>query len=422
MKTLIRLALVLASLTNCAAAPAQDGAVTATVAARQILVMLKDIPLRHYQPNAGYGAAYRADTPSARVIAAAEAVSRQFRLRLISHWPMPAIGVRCFLAEIAPGETAPEVAARLANDPRVESAQPVQVFRMLARNDTYYGLQSSAQALHLDRLHEIATGRRVRIAQVDTGVETSHPDLSGQLAEPVNLVEDSDYRAELHGTAVAGVMVARADNDAGVAGIAPGATLLPLRACWEEAGAAPEVLCTSFTLAKAIQYAISGRAQVLNLSLSGPDDRLLRRLIEQAAAQGMAVVAATDPLAPDGGFPARLPQAMAVGSAARALPAGAIRAPGERILTTTPNASWGFLSGSSFAAAHVSGIVALVLEVAPRMPPRELSALLRKHSPRDKAGNGVGVVNACELLAQVARKTGCACCAAVAAHDRKRAS
>ena len=345
----------------CMASP-QSEPVGTGGAANQILLMIRDMPARHYRPNAGYGADYTQDRASAQTLDTASAVASAYRIRLISDWAMPAIGVRCFVAEIPAGETAAEVSSRVSADPRVESAQPVQVFRTLGRSDSYSDnyapLQASVRQLHLDQLHRFSTGRRVRIAQVDTGVETSHPDLKGPLLAPVNLVEDHPYAPELHGTEVAGIIVARADNDKGIIGVAPGASLLPLRACWEGQPPDTGVLCTSFTLAKAIQYAIVQRVQVLNLSLSGPQDRLLERLIDKAVDEGMVVVAAVDPQQPAAGFPASMPRVIGAASAGSGLPANVIHAPGDRVLTTTPNASWGFASGNSFAAAHVSGIAA----------------------------------------------------------------
>src|SRR5207342_1389762 len=125
----------------------------------------------------------------------------------------------------------------------------------------------------------------------------------GQLSEAKNFVDGSRYGAESHGTGVAGIIAAKADNGIGIVGIAPGATLTPLRACWEAEGQSGTALCSSFTLAKALQYALSGPTRVLNLSLGGPQDRLLERLLDKAIDQGIVVVGAVDPAHPEGSFP-----------------------------------------------------------------------------------------------------------------------
>ena len=140
--------------------------------------------------------------------------------------------------------------------------------------------------LRLSELHRIATGKGVKVAQIDTGVDWRHPDLADGVTSHRNFVDDSPYVAEVHGTAVAGIIAARGNNGIGMVGVAPDATLLALRACWAEAPAAQPAVCNSFTLAKALQYALGERAQVINLSLTGPRDRLLERLLEVAAVVG----------------------------------------------------------------------------------------------------------------------------------------
>ncbi|TMH03104.1 MAG: hypothetical protein E6H69_04585 [Betaproteobacteria bacterium] len=102
----------------------------------------------------------------------------------------------------------------------------MNLFRVLAHNDPLYPLQPSAKLWHLAELHKITTGRYVRVAEVDTGVELDHPDLSGRVALARNFVDGRQDVAEEHGTAVAGIIAARADDRLGIAGIAPEAKLM----------------------------------------------------------------------------------------------------------------------------------------------------------------------------------------------------
>jgi subtilisin family serine protease len=388
--------------------PPPQAPVEAHASERQILIMLKEFSLQHFQPGAGYNPNYSKRPANPRQTRVAADLAREYGLTLMNEWPMPALGVRCFLAEVQSDQARADVVARLADDSRVESVQAVQMFRVLGHNDRYYELQTSAQALRLDELHRMSTGRKVRIAQVDTGVDTKHPDLEGQLAQPTNFVDDSSFAPERHGTAVAGIIVAKPDNGVGIAGIAPAAVLMPLRACWEpsnEEGA----LCTSFTLAKALQFALQRQAQILNLSLAGPRDRLLERLLDKAAEQGVTVIGAVDEAAPNS-FPTAHPQVIAVAmQATRAVDRRAILAPGEGVLTTAPNASWGFVSGASFAAAHVTAITALLLEVSPRLKPAQVAVLLHEHTEQALPGAGP-VLNACAMLAQISKGRPCTCC------------
>jgi subtilisin family serine protease len=181
----------------------------------QILVMLRDSSIRHYRPGVSAVGGYGSGSASSPQLRTAGDLARQYGFKVVSDWPMPALGIRCFLAVVEPGHVPSEVAARLAGDPRVESAQAVQVFHVLGHNDAYYELQTSATALRLDQLHQMATGKNVRIAEIDTGVELKHPDLDGQLARAKNLSTEQ-IMSPNGGTAVAGIIVAKADNGIGI--------------------------------------------------------------------------------------------------------------------------------------------------------------------------------------------------------------
>jgi subtilisin family serine protease len=384
---------------------------------RQILVMLKELPVRHYLPGYFLRPSYATNASEAQLQTARQ-ISHEYGFTLVSDWVMPSIAVRCFLGEVFPGKTPTDVALRLAEDARVESAQPVQAFHPLGHNDPYYDLQTNAKLLRLDEIHRIATGRQIRVAQIDTGIELTHPDLDGQASGAMNFVDGTRYIAESHGTAVAGIIAAKADNGIGIVGVAPHATLVPLRACWESPS--DGALCSTFTLAKAIQYVLSHRASVLNLSLAGPRDRLLERLIDKAIDEGITVVGAVDAFRPENSFPATHPGVVAVGSAGSAIVVtGEVLAPGEGVLTTTLNGSWGFLSGSSFAAAQVSGVVALLLEHAPKLRPGEIARILREHVQH--TGPETSVVDACAALVSVSANLDCHCCDSINSPTRRQA-
>src|SRR5206468_548036 len=103
-------------------------------------------------------------------------------------------------------------------------------------------------------------------------------------------VDAREAVAELHGTAVAGIIGARADNSVGIVGVAPEAGLMALRACWQAPPDESAAVCSSFTLAKALQFAIDNNAKVINLSLGGPP---------YAAAEIAGLVALLIDLAPE---------------------------------------------------------------------------------------------------------------------------
>src|SRR5215831_17933441 len=147
---------------------------------QQLLVMLR-MPAPHFRPDVAYGSNYlRTGQDARRRIA--DAIADEYGLKIVDNWPMPALGVDCFVMKV-PGKQLPaSLIQKLSADPRVESAQTVNLFIGLAYNDPLYPLQPSATAWHLSDLHRITTGKQVRIAEVDSGVATDHPDLAGQVA------------------------------------------------------------------------------------------------------------------------------------------------------------------------------------------------------------------------------------------------
>jgi subtilisin family serine protease len=353
----------------------------------------------------------------------AKELSGEYGLDQVGAFPLTSLGVQCVVFQLSENRPLDDVLAELTADPRVESVQQNQFFQGLGAlaGDPYGSLQYGARAVHADRAHAWETGRGVRIAIVDTGIDTNHPDLVDRVVKTVNFVEGGEktFTTDQHGTAVAGVIGARADNGIGIYGIAPDADLLAVKACWHRGSGGLEAWCSSWTLAKAIDFAIVERVRVLNLSLSGPADPLLGRLIAKAVEeQSITVVAAVM----EGGDPAlSFPSSLSTVIAVVASDAqgnvrarvgkhpAALAAPGIEVLTTVPHGAYNFLSGSSFAAAHVSGIVALLLEANPRLSPQQVKEVLvdsgRPVKTNDPEAASIRHVDACEALRRVAPKS-----------------
>jgi subtilisin family serine protease len=228
-----------------------------------------------------------------------------------------------------------------------------------------------------------------------------------------NLVDGRVDVAEFHGTAVAGVIAARADNGVGIAGIAPDATVIALRACWEPEAGGTKAVCSSFTLAKALQWALENRVGIVNLSVGGPRDRLLDRLLDAATARGVIVVAAVDPSAAKGSFPASNRGVLAVSDVeGQDSPVAVMVAPGRDVPTSIPGKQWGFVSGSSFAAAHVTGLVALLRELAPNAQSHQVREALAPKQAARVAGGRRPVVDACAAIAAIGGAFACTCAVA----------
>jgi len=409
--------LLLALWAVARAAPAPIKTPPATqVAERQVLVMLRMAPA-HYRPDALYGSDYRNAPGRAARRRMASVLARDHGLSLHDEWPMPALGVDCFVLDAPDRDSAMREALALAQDPRVESAQAMQLFRTLGTQapttaDPLYAAQPTAAAWHLRELHAQATGKGVRVAVIDSGVDVDHPDLRGQVAVSRDFV-GSGAIGEAHGTAVAGIIAAREGNGIGIAGIAPQARLLALRACWQQAAGSA---CSSFTLARALQFAIDARAQVLNLSLTGPSDRLLSRLLDVALQRGISVVGAVDASQRDGGFPASHPGVVAVeGLHGVAPPVTAVLAPADGIPATLPDGSWGLVSGSSYATAQVSGLVALLRQRTPGLAPAQVLASLGVGAGLPLGKERPRAIDACAVMLRTAGHCACACATASAA-------
>lgn len=327
----------------------------------------------HYRRPSSYGAGPGAD-PLLDALAAEYAITR------VSGWPMRTLGVHCEVFATARGSDAEAVAARLAHDPRVDSAEPMRQFSTLTNNvDPYRPLQHALDTLEVDAAHAMSSGAGVRVAVIDSGIDANHPDLAGVVRSRRDFTSGP---LAPHGTEVAGLIAARGANGTGILGVAPMAQLDDLRACRAGAAADAPAVCNSYTLAQALDYAINSQVDVINLSLAGPDDPLLARLLAGAEARGISVVVAAPPAADIADrFPASVPTVVAVATSEGAAqwPASAIRAPGIDVLTTFPGNRYDYGSGSSLSSAHVSGVVALMRSLDRSLNPRQVRALLAAH-------------------------------------------
>ncbi len=333
------------------------------VAERQkILVMIEQAPNR-LRPGSSYSSGYGSAQTKAARERLGRTIAKEYGFEFVELWPMPLIGLDCFIMKFTEQYSATEAAEMVEQHPSVEWAEPMDVYETLATassDDPLTTLSPAAEAWNLKRVHSSWTGRNVTVAVIDTQVDTEHPDLKGRVKVSRNFAPQSPMRPEYHGTEVAGIIAANARNGIGIAGVAPGARLMALRACWQRAGSRSSA-CTSLNLARAMNYAIERGAKVINLSLGGPPNRLLTRLINTASARGIAVVAAYDPERPKGGFPASHPGVIAVSQMGVSTAKGYV-APGMDIPTTRPGGGFHFVSGSSYSAAHVSGLLALRYE------------------------------------------------------------
>jgi hypothetical protein len=398
--SLISLLLLLLLLVACASAPREDAGaedrllIVAVDDAAEVLPTPGSTPRARHAGAQGYAGSTRAE-------AVAAALAQDHQLQEQAFWSIAPLKLRCMLYRVAPGADRQALLARLARDSRVQLVQPLNEFQTLASpmanakapapgvapagpgigaptqpvlpthalpyDDPYVGLQRGFISMQVAAAQRWSQGDGVRVALIDSGVDAEHPDLAGSIVKQRNFVR-ADHpgpgRGEQHGTEMAGIIAAVANNQKGIVGIAPQARLLALRACWPVAGGRSR--CDSFSLAQALGAAIADGSDIINLSLGGPADPLLQRLLEHAMRQGTVVVAAAPAAGAENGFPSGVAGVLSVGSSDEAKAHG-LSAPARDILSLAPGGGYGYVSGTSVAAAHVTGAVAVLRALQPKL-------------------------------------------------------
>jgi hypothetical protein len=410
------LAWLLAGCSMSRAIPAEESLTTSNPE-RFIVVTLRNevapsIPragstVRGYEPPPSYSLA-----PATR--ASAKAVAYAHGLREVAAWPIGLLGIHCIVYQLPPGVDRNAALDRLRRDNRVESAQPYQSFSTLtsdttaaSTDDPYRPLQRNLDIMDVAGAHLWSRGEGVRVAIIDTGVDATHPDLAGRVAKQENFVDGARNARDRHGTAVAGVIAAVENNSQGIVGVAPAARLYAMRACWPEPRDDASAVCSTLTLAKALAAAIEARMDIVNLSLTGPADPLLTRLVDVGLRRGVVFVGATPANSAGNVFPTGIPGVISVGtSGVKTAADSALFAPGSEVLTLVPDGRYDFLSGSSLAAASVSGGIALLLARDRNLRADSVRDLLVRSS-RKSTPQGASSVNLCAAMAALMHQPEC---------------
>jgi subtilisin family serine protease len=239
-------------------------------------------------------------------------------------------------------------------------------------SDSMRELQYTLERLRITEAHRVGRGERVLVAVIDSGVDTRHPELAGVVRQVHDAVGDGDA-PHSHGTAMVGAIAARAR----LAGVAPAAEIIAIRAFSPTASRAG-AQGTTIHIRRSLDAAEAAGARIVNMSFAGPRDPELGRALDDARRRGMVLIAATGNAgaraAPQ--FPAAEPSVIAVTAtdatdrlfteAVRG-PHVAVAAPGVDVLVPAPNGAYDTSTGTSVAAAHVSGVAALLLQQDARL-------------------------------------------------------
>jgi hypothetical protein len=254
--------------------------------------------------------------------------------------------------------------------------------------------------LHLLEAHRITNGDDVLVAVIDSKIDTSHPDLAGVIADEYDAL-GTPGPAHMHGTGMAGAIAAHSK----LVGVAPKVKLLAVRAF---SGTADGAQGTTFNILKGLDWAASKNARIVNMSFAGPPDPMFRDMLAKAHARGIVLIAAVGNAGPRSPplYPAADPDVIGVTATdaedklfpqANRGPQVAVAAPGVQVLEPAPDAAYQVTTGTSVAAAHASGVAALLLARDPKLTPDQVRSRLIK-SARHIAGNqrdvGAGVIDA----------------------------
>ena len=334
-----------------------------------------------------------------------------------------------------------------------------------------WDMTSGSYGINATNAWSQSTGKGVTVAVIDTGILTNHPDMEGQLLPGYDFISDAErardndgYDADpsdegdwaepgacpsrsgaskgqsssWHGSHVAGTIAAHTNNNGGVAGVAPDAKIVPIRVLGRCGS-------TSADTIDAITWASGGEvngvpvnknpARIINMSMGGPGTcpRFYQKTINAAVARGAVIVAAAGNEDQDASkvAPASCENVVTVGASTNNgvrspfSNYGAsvdISAPGgdmdvetgilsltDKSTTAPQDSTYATMVGTSQAAPHVAGTIALMLAANPDLKTEEIVTILQDTATTmagcDRDSCGAGIVNAASAVSQVAGKT-----------------
>jgi subtilisin family serine protease len=281
---------------------------------------------------------------------------------------------------------------------------------LAGRGDKGASEQYVVKKLQLGDVHKVSTGRGVLVAVVDSAIDVDHPDLAGAFVEQYDAVGRRE-KPHFHGTGMVGAIAAHRK----LLGIAPQARILAIQAFSSTTRQTPEA--TTKQILAGLDWAVRKGARVINMSFAGPYDPMLQLAMKNAHAKGVVLIAAAGNLGPKSPplYPAADPHVIAVTAIdendhlfAQAVrgPHVAVAAPGVDVMVPAPEDTYQLTTGTSVAAAHVSGVAALLIERHPNVDAATILEVLtstaRKLNPRGRDDQfGWGLIDPASALAEL---------------------
>jgi hypothetical protein len=293
-----------------------------------------------------------------------EAIGRKYNLRAVEEYNLNTLHLH--VAVFYTEEEITTLMDAIMKEEGIVAVQPNYISRTLA--EPMSDMQNMFRVLRLEKMHEQYKGQGIPVAVIDTGVDVAHRDLKDRMREYHNFIKDSSYKAEIHGTAVAGIIGASI-NGFGIEGVAPEADIFAFRACRQVSEDKPEGECYTTSFSQALDMAIGKEAKVVNMSLgAAAPDSLIVALLKEGRKRGIIFVAPVGNQVhkKELSFPASHPAVVAVcGIDDKGDPypnreialKARVCAPATNVFTTVPGDRHNFLSGTSMSSAAVAGLL-----------------------------------------------------------------
>ena len=301
-------------------------------------------------------------------------LEKDYSLQQQKAWLMESIDQHCVVFTLDDSKNLNEVIEAISRQPLVRTVQAMHQFEVMSSeksankllyNDSHVILQYGGFIDQLNELHQYSRGESVKVGIVDTLLDINHPDLQGQVIHQYQYVA-GDNPDEVHGTAIAGIISARANNGRGLVGLAPASQLYVYAAC--DSANYARARCNSFNILQGLEQAVKDKIDVLNLSIAGPHDALIEQVLNVAIAHGMVVIAAINPRTSTASFPANMDSVIGVGEVnpnRDSIYTEAKEKFGDWLvrsekMSTLSGGGYQFFYGSSVSTASLSGIAALL--------------------------------------------------------------
>ncbi|MBD0326097.1 MAG: S8 family serine peptidase, partial [Pyrinomonadaceae bacterium] len=247
-----------------------------------------------------------------------QALEKKYQLKLLKVIKLSSISrVMCLFAILNPTNTVALIIRSLeqeaSKEALIDSIQPNFIYTAsTAQSLNYEDLQYGPNLIKAHLVWKHSTGKGIRIALVDTGIDDKHKDLKGRVSDRENFTDEA-YKQDRHGTIMAGI-IAAIHNDVGINGIAPNAQIISIKVLKQWPGLAGPT-GTSDVVAQGVDFAIKKRVNIINMSFGiVRRDPRVSSLVQAAVRQGVVVVAAAGNSGPQGrpAYPAALGEVIAV--------------------------------------------------------------------------------------------------------------